>query len=385
MENDELTPLNVHDGDQKDKHLKEIGCGTAACKNVAEYAPEGKLAVLYWSWFAAKAILLVILVILPFIFYTPAEIGSLWYTPIMGIVAASLPSGGAPIAGGIVFLPVLTLNGIHASQAVAFSAATQMIGCGVLAPMNWWVAKPGIFIYKVIPVALIFGMMGTFVALLCVPLSARTPPIDVIFQDLFSSMSKLQSTDAIHMLRGAVNATVTDVPEEQMTGGDEGVDLCFAVFCVILSIYVIHGLVHDHLVEQNEEYKYTKNSVVAYAAASFVGGLITGWIGIGIEKVLFVMLTSYDKCNINRACITSISIVGWISTFAFVIHMWLLKDVPVMFWVCGLSGVHIGAMIGPTINKWIGSRNVMIVFVIFLIVDAAYKFYALGKEWTSEV
>eukprot|EP00640_Fibrocapsa_japonica_P006094 CAMPEP_0113943668 /NCGR_PEP_ID=MMETSP1339-20121228/26962_1 /TAXON_ID=94617 /ORGANISM="Fibrocapsa japonica" /LENGTH=125 /DNA_ID=CAMNT_0000948607 /DNA_START=30 /DNA_END=404 /DNA_ORIENTATION=- /assembly_acc=CAM_ASM_000762 len=122
-------PTKAADLEDPDETSPLISAPVASTENDEkenENVPEGKLSVLYWSWFVAKAILLIFLVILPFIFYTPAEIASLWYVPIMGIVAAALPSGGAPIAGGIVFLPVLTINGLSASQAVAFSAATQM-------------------------------------------------------------------------------------------------------------------------------------------------------------------------------------------------------------------------------------------------------------------
>mmetsp|Transcript_18153 Transcript_18153/g.26412 ORF Transcript_18153/g.26412 Transcript_18153/m.26412 type:complete len:165 (+) Transcript_18153:514-1008(+) len=156
----------------------------------------------------------------------------------------------------------------------------------------------------------------------------------------------------------------------------QAVDVIFGIFCLVLVMYVIHGLFHE-MVDQDEPIRMTKASVVAYAAASFVGGLITGWIGIGIEKVLFMMLTSYDRCNINRACITSISIVGWISMFAFFVHLLILQDIPMMIWLCGLGGVHVGAMVGPELNKLIGPRNVMIIFVVFLIIDVFYKFYTV--------
>jgi hypothetical protein len=48
----------------------------------------------------------------------------------MGVVACALPTSGMPVAGGIVFLPVLThIAGLSARQAVAFAAATQCVPC----------------------------------------------------------------------------------------------------------------------------------------------------------------------------------------------------------------------------------------------------------------
>ena len=47
------------------------------------------------------------------------------YVPLMGLCAAALPAAGAPVAGGIVFMPILTLNKICPRDAVAFAAAMQ--------------------------------------------------------------------------------------------------------------------------------------------------------------------------------------------------------------------------------------------------------------------
>ena len=54
---------------------------------------------------------------------------------------------GMPIAGGLVFLPVLTrVGGLDARTTVAFTAATQTVGVGVLAPLNWLFHDKRVFI-----------------------------------------------------------------------------------------------------------------------------------------------------------------------------------------------------------------------------------------------
>jgi hypothetical protein len=42
-----------------------------------------------------------------------------------------------PVAGGVIFLPILTMKHIEAHEDVAFAASTQMIGVGIFAPMGW--------------------------------------------------------------------------------------------------------------------------------------------------------------------------------------------------------------------------------------------------------
>ena len=50
------------------------------------------------------------------------------------------------------------------------------------------------------------------------------------------------------------------------------------------------------------------------------GGVLTGYIGISIEKVLFVLLTLSGEVPVLKATVTSITLVGWISGIAFLMH-----------------------------------------------------------------
>mmetsp|Transcript_26089 Transcript_26089/g.45507 ORF Transcript_26089/g.45507 Transcript_26089/m.45507 type:complete len:360 (-) Transcript_26089:287-1366(-) len=267
------------------------------------------------------------IITLPFLFYSWKDVVGVWYMPLLGLAAAPLPSGGAPIAGGIIFFPFLTEIGVGANQAVAFSAATQMIGCGILTPLNWIVEDKSVFIWNIIPITLVPGSLGCFCALFLLPLS------------------------------------------------NEAVELFFAFFCLVLGFYVIHGL-RNTLVTNNEAVELTSKKVRAlYVTVSFIGGLVTGWIGIGIEKALFVLLTSYPhKAEIRRACITSISVVGWISLASTLAHALGPGDLPYLLWLAGLPGVFLGSRLGPALNRTLGPRNIMLVFSALLFVDAARKF-----------
>jgi hypothetical protein len=83
-----------------------------------------------YFWLMAKCCIMSFLLISIFLNVSADTRAAAWYAPIMGVVACALPTSGMPVAGGIVFLPVLThIAGLSARQAVAFAAATQCVPC----------------------------------------------------------------------------------------------------------------------------------------------------------------------------------------------------------------------------------------------------------------
>ena len=101
-------------------------------------------------WMVGRVVLFFVLITLPFLVLQWETITRVWFAPLMGIVAAAIPASGAPVAGGVVFLPVLDSFGVCPRDAVAFSAATQFFGVGIFAPLNWLIKDKNIFIWPVI-------------------------------------------------------------------------------------------------------------------------------------------------------------------------------------------------------------------------------------------
>jgi hypothetical protein len=101
-------------------------------------------------WMVGRVVLFFVLITLPFLVLQWETITRLWFAPLMGVVAAAIPASGAPVAGGIVFLPVLDSFGVCPRDAVAFSAATQFFGVGIFAPLNWLIKDKNIFIWPAI-------------------------------------------------------------------------------------------------------------------------------------------------------------------------------------------------------------------------------------------
>ncbi|KAH8070296.1 hypothetical protein JL721_5059 [Aureococcus anophagefferens] len=76
----------------------------------------------------------------PCVLYPPSELAKYWYGPLMGLASAIRQLARSP--GGIVFFPILMLAGFSPSEAVAYAAATQMIGVGLFVPGSFIVYEP---------------------------------------------------------------------------------------------------------------------------------------------------------------------------------------------------------------------------------------------------
>ena len=163
-----------------------------------------------WRSFVSPSILAFIL-LLPAIIYNREYVSTYlyetWYVPLMGIVAVTIPSGGAPVAGGVVFLPVLTMKKIEAHEAVAFAAATQMVGVGIFAPMGWMSRDPSVLMGSFLKPMFPFALAGLLFSYLVTPLEK-----------------------------------------------EDEVLLAFTIFIICLALYIIKGLVYKQLdVSQSDE------------------------------------------------------------------------------------------------------------------------------------
>ena len=150
---------------------------------------------------------------------------------------------------------------------------------------------------------------------------------------------------------------------------------------------------------------FTPKLYVIYAASCFLGGMLCGWIGIGVEKVTFFLLTYFHKVDVIAAGLSSITLTGLLSFFAFLLHAvctpedegpgphWscavrddlnpgghVFGKVPYELWLSVLPGILIGSLIGPVVNAAVGPRNIMIIFVGFLFFDATYNIYNLASN-----
>ena len=260
-----------------------------------------------------------------------------WYVPLMAACAAVIPSSGAPVAGGVVFMPVLHAHGTSPRDAVAFSALTQLVGCGVLTPLNWLAIDPDVFDVPAIRASLIPASSGAI-----------------------ASLSVLR-------MRGC--------------HADQIVALSFSLFCGALAAYctwLLRRAVPTGRSPAPEMARRLPYPLFALACAA--GGLLTGYIGVAIEKVIFVLLTLEGTC-VRRATLTSITVVGWVSAVAVAVHALSPSEptdpgyigvLPVRLWLVALPGVMAGSMLGPYAHRILGTTPILLLFTIYLTFEFAH-------------
>ena len=254
-------------------------------------------------WLVTKIVIMAFLVLSILLNVSTETRRKAWWAPAMGVVACALPSSGMPVAGGIVFLPMLTrIGGLPARDAVAFAAATQTVGVGILAPLNWLFHDRRVFV--------------------------RNGRGDIFLLTTLPSFGGVALTKLIN------------VP-------DEVTMWAFTAFVAVVAIYTFwfaskSGFNQGNKTPNHNEIKlFTRGPICMITLLSFFGGISVGIIGIGIEKLLFVYLTWIYDIDSRSAGITSIISVGIASGFSFTWHAWA-QEVPYDWWLMVLPGILLG-------------------------------------------
>lgn len=281
-------------------------------------------------WIVMRIFLLIGTIILPFLLLTSEERKEAWYSSIMGIAAASLPSGGVPVAGGIVFFPVLTtFSTLETWEVVQFSAFTQVVGVGVLGPLNWLAKDKTVFLPSTIALATTISGVAIIFTWQFMP---RLPEVDV--------------------------------------------EIVFTLFAFFVAVFILKGLVTGDLAKNAEpislkDWKLSLGIVIA----AISGGLLVWIIGIGVEKTVFTALTGIGHGCARKSAITSITIVGLVSAISA--YAKKLTHHAMVFWIMGLPGIVIGSSVGPWINSCLGKRNIMIIFFFLLMTEVTKSTYSM--------
>merc|ERR1740117_875615 len=97
------------------------------------------------------------------------DLQPLGFMPLIGICTATI-GNAFPVAGGVIFVPVLMMLNIHIHNAVAFSVATQTFGNGLFGTGTWLMRDPAMFIGAAIPPVLCGSALGVLTSLLVLPM-----------------------------------------------------------------------------------------------------------------------------------------------------------------------------------------------------------------------
>lgn len=248
-----------------------------------------------------------------------------YYMPFLGIVAATV-ANTTPAAAGIVYFPVLTRLQVLPITAVRYNLMIQAYGMG-LGTLKWYLVNKRLFIAKVIPVCLLGGMIGVYLSICVFPI--QNPEMLMLFFNFVAFLLTQIIFASILFKKQYPNVTL---------------DLSLRNICILL-------------------------------AFSFIGGLVTGWIGFGIDTIFYFILTVVFHINPAIAIITSISLMALLSVFGTVLNA-LLFQLPVSLWFAAIPGVTLaGLFLASFIAVRIGAKNVLILFTVLLSLDFISSFW----------
>lgn len=242
-----------------------------------------------------------------------------YYMPFLGTIAATV-ANTTPAAAGIVYFPILTRLDIHPVTAVQFSLIIQAYGMG-LGTFRWFLVNKKLFIPNVIVVCLAGGIAGVIISIVFAPI--RNPAL---------------------------------------------LTLAFNCIAFIMTQIIFFSILF--------QYKYPKLNVDLTAGNiailfgfSLLGGVISGWIGFGIDTMFFFILTVVFKINPAAAIVTSISLMAVVSLVGTLLNV-ALNEVPLSLWYSAIPGVTVaGLFLAAYLAVKLGAKNVLLLFTFLLTVD----------------
>lgn len=251
-----------------------------------------------------------------------------YYMPFLGIIAATV-ANTTPAAAGIVYFPILTRLEIDPTTAVQFSLIIQAYGMG-LGTFRWFLTSKKLFIKNVLPVCLLGGTAGITISIVFLPIG-NPELLTLIFN-------------------------------------------CIAFACTQIIFFSIlfkrkYPKLHIDL---------TIGNTAILLVFSFLGGLLSGWIGFGIDTMFYFILTIIFKINPAASIVTSISLMAAMSAVGTGLNFFF-HQVPLSLWYSAVPGVTIaGLFLAAYLAVKIGAKNVLILFTFFLSVD-----FLMGL-WTQD-
>ncbi|MBF0200039.1 MAG: sulfite exporter TauE/SafE family protein [Desulfamplus sp.] len=269
--------------------------------------------------FIALLVALIWLALLPFFyeqFFT-----TLYYMPFLGALAATI-ANITPAAAGIVYFPILTHIDMAPVTVTQFSLMIQAYGMG-LGTFRWFVLNRKLFIFNVIPISIAGGLLGEIISIVFLP---------------------IKNPELLTLVFNFIAFVFTQI-----------------IFFSLLknAQYPIKSIVLN----------WVNRSILFLFA--FIGGLLCGWIGFGIDTIFYFILTIFFRINPAASIVTSISLMAAMSVTGTVLNC-IFQDMPLPFslFYSAIPGVTFaGLFFAAYIAVKMGSRNILLLFTFFLTID----------------
>ena len=258
----------------------------------------------------------------------PGELAAVWFMPFLGIIAATIAMS-TPAGGGVVFFPTMVLLGVPAFEAVAFSIGAQSVGMGIFGTFNWVKKDRSAILVPAIVIAVLVGSVATLVSVFVFPIEEAKP-----------------------------------------------LKLIFSFFGLALALHIFNSLRHG-IDKDTRQFKLGPKVLTSLVVVGLIGGILVGYVGVGIDALLFLMLTYFFKIDSHEVTVTSILTMGFTAMVPFAVHLFILSDVPMDLWLMVLPGILLGARIGPWLNNRLGRRRILIGFSTLLVIEFLMTFTKL--------
>jgi uncharacterized membrane protein YfcA len=267
----------------------------------------------YWSWWlAAFAVVWVIVYFTAF----PNPFGLLqqnWPLFLVGFAGATLGNATA-VGGGLVFVPVMIFV-YHLAPVTALSLALGTQSFGMSSGALGWLRRGAVALNA---------------------LSITVPA----------------------MLAGSLISSLIIRPNALLVKGLFGP---VSIFIGLITLYLLK--------------KHGESSQIPPAANwplglfAFIGGLITGWVAIGVGEVIAASLMLAYGLRPERSIGLGVVLLAIDSLFLTIIHHYWLGGVPWAMVIFTGFGAVFGGRMGPYLSQWIGPRRLKLSFAVVAILD----------------
>ena len=242
--------------------IGECSCGDPECRRASSSRDRGSFS---FELIALAGLGLLFFSLLSFRVVQPQQLASLWFMPFLGVAAATIAMA-TPAGGGVVFFPTMVLLGVPPFQAVAFSVGAQAVGMGIFGTFNWIKRDRSAILSPVVFATVPIAAAATLLALFVFPVAEARP-----------------------------------------------LQLTFSLFGIGLAAYIFIGL-RAGLDRGTRRFRFSPFMVGALAAVGLLGGLSVGYIGVGVDALLFLVLTSLFRIDTHEATVTGIIARSCLST-----------------------------------------------------------------------
>ena len=243
----------------------------------------------------------------------------LFYMPFIGAVAA-IVANITPAAAGIIYFPILTHLSVSPVTVAQFNLAIQAYGMG-LGTFRWFLFSRKLFILNVLPVCIAGGFLGEIVSIVIFPI--KTPELLTLIFNFIAF-----------------------------------------VFTQIIFFSILRNSKYP-----NKALKLTVFNGSFLFGFAFIGGLLCGWIGFGIDTIFYFIMTIVFRINPAIAIVTSIALMAAMSISGTVLNA-VFHDVPIVLWYSAIPGVTLGGLfLAAYIAVKMGPKNILLLFTFFLSMD----------------